>query len=264
MAEEGGRPRGVHTRGVSAKQRLHLAALLICLAALPLQAQNDIDFDPEITEEQFATFSRLVAQGIYATPVAPARAGGLLRFDIGIAATALPVDTNAEYWQRAVGDDFTISDYVAVPRLVVSKGIMAATVSASYSRVQGTDIAVLGGALDVPIIDGGLVRPTLAVRAAYARLQGIDELDLATYGLELFLSKGFGPITPYIAAGRTRSDAEARITDARITDTIVLSDEGATNRYTAGVRLSLFIPKISIEATQAEERSYAAKVSFGF
>lgn len=216
-------------------------------------------FDPAITQAQFSTFSRLVAQGIYATPVAPARAGGLLRFDIGVAATALPVDTNAEYWQLAVGDDFTVSDHVVVPRLVASKGIGVATISGTYSRVQGTDISVIGGALDVPIIDGGIVRPTLAVRAAYARLQGIDELDLATYGLEAFLSKGFGPITPYIAAGRTRSDAEARITD-----TITLSDEGATNRYTAGVMLSLFLPKIVVEATQAEERSYAAKVSFGF
>lgn len=226
---------------------------------MPLEAQSDIDFDPSITQAQFATFSRLVAQGIYATPVAPARAGGLLRFDVGIAATALPVDTDADYWQLAVGDDFTVSDYVAVPRLVVSKGIGVATLSGSYSRVQGTDIEVLGGAIDVPIIDGGLVRPTLAVRAAYARLQGIDDLDLSTYGLEAYLSKGFGPITPYIAAGRTRSDAEARITDA-----VTLSDEGATNRYTAGVMLSLFLPKIVFEATQAEERSYAAKVSIGF
>lgn len=232
-------------------------------APLYAQSQDDIDFDPAITQDEFSQFSRLVAQGIYATPVEPARARGLLGFDIGVAATALPVDTSASYWTRAVGDDFTVSDYVAVPRIVVSKGLSVATIAGTYSKVQGTDIEVWGGSLDLPIISGGIATPALSLRGAYSQLKGVDEYDLTTYGLELFLSKGFGPLTPYVAAGRARSDAEGRITidDA---NTIVLADESETNRYTVGLRLSLLLPKIVVEATQAEERSYAAKVSFGF
>ena len=227
------------------------------------QSESDIDFDSAITQEEFAQFSRLVAQGIYATPVEPARARGLLGFDIGVAATALPVDTGAAYWTRAVGDDFTVSDYVAVPRLVVSKGLSVATIAGTYSKVQGTEITVWGGSLDLPIIGGSFASPALSLRGAYSQLGGVDEYDLKTYGIELFLSKGFGPLTPYIAAGRARSDAEARIPLPDDT-TLVLTDEGETNRYTVGLRLSLLLPKIVIEATQAEERSYAAKVSFGF
>jgi hypothetical protein len=230
------------------------------LAALPLQAQSDIDFDPAITQQEFATFSRLVAQGIYATPVDPARARGLLGFDIGVAVTALPVDTSAGYWQHAVEDDFTISDYVAVPRIVAAKGLGVATLSGMYSKVQDTDIEMWGGALDVPIMNGGLLKPTLALRGSYAILQGIEEYDLKTYGVELFLSKGFGPITPYAAVGRMRVDAEGRIDT---TPAIMLQDESSLNRYTVGVKLSMLIPKIVVEATQAEERSYAAKISFG-
>jgi hypothetical protein len=56
-----------------------------------------------------------------------------------------------------------------------------------------------------------------------------------------------------------RSDAEGRITD-----TITLADESDSNRVTVGVRLSMLLPKIVVEATQGEELSYAAKVSFGF
>jgi hypothetical protein len=237
---------------------------MAALVALPLRAQSDdISFDPAITEEELATFSRLVAQGIYATPVEPARARGLLGFDIGIAATALPVDTNASYWRKAVEDDFTVSDYVVVPRLVVSKGLSVATVSLSYSKVQDTDIEVWGGALDVPILDGGLVKPTLALRGSYAQLQGVEELELKTYGVELFVSKGFGPLTPYAAAGIARSDAAGRIDIPGRPTPITLTDENESTRITVGVKLSLLIPKLVIEATQAEERSYAAKVSFG-
>lgn len=227
--------------------------------ALPLSAQSDIDFDPAITQQEFETFSRLVAQGIYATPIDAARARGLLGFDVGVGVTAIPVETDSTYWQNAVSDDFTISDHVVVPRVIVSKGLTVATLSAMYAKVPDSDIAVWGASLDVPIINGGVVKPTLALRGSYAMLQGVDEFDLNTYGMEVFLSKGFGPVTPYIAAGRVRSDAEGRISD-----TLVLTDEGDSNRFTVGVKLSMLIPKIIVEATQGEERSYAAKVSFGF
>ncbi|MEA2462962.1 MAG: hypothetical protein QOJ98_709 [Acidobacteriota bacterium] len=230
---------------------------------VPLFAQDgsDIDIDPTITQAEFEQFSRLAGQAIYHTPVEPARAGNLLRFDIGIAATAVPIDPEASYWQRAVGDDFSVSDHIVVPRIVVSKGISIATLSASYAKVQGSDISVIGAGLDIPIINGGLISPTLAVRGSYSQLQGVDEYDLKTYGVELFLSKGFGPITPYAAAGRMRSDAAAHLVFPEAGRD--LRDEFDQNRFTVGVRLSMLLPKIVIEATQGEERSYAAKISFG-
>jgi hypothetical protein len=252
-----GRSRGVHALRLFAEQRLHLAALLIVFA-LPLFGQSGIELDPTITQEQFETFSRLVAQGIYATPVEPARARGLLGFDVGVAATAIPVETDQAYWQNAVNEDFTYSDHVVVPRLVASKGLSVVTISGMYAKVPDSDITVLGGSLDVPIISGGVVRPTLALRGSYALLQGVDDFDLNTYGAELFLSKGFGPLTPYGAVGIARSDAEGRVAGTTLTD------ESTTNRITVGLKISLLIPKIVVEATQGEERSYAAKVAFGF
>ena len=257
---EGGAGR-VHAPRLLAKQRVHLAALLIVFA-LPVFAQDGINFDPAITQEEFATFSRLVAQGIYATPVEPARARGILGFDIGVAATAIPVDTNASYWVRAVDEDFTVSDYVAVPRLVVSKGLSFGTISGSYAKVQDTDLQILGGSLDIPLTSGGIATPTIALRGAYSQLSGVEEFDLKTYGVELFISKGFGPITPYAAAGYARSDAEGAI-NLPDGSTVALADESNGQRITLGVRLSLLLPKIVVEATQGEERSYSAKIAFG-
>jgi hypothetical protein len=239
------------------------------LAAAPLQAQNetdpDIAFEFGITQEEFEQFTRLMAQGIYATPVEPARARGLLGFDIGVVATAVPVDTNAGYWTRSTtNDDFTISDHVVIPRLSLSKGLSFGTISATYSRVPDTDIQVLGAAYDMPLTGGGIATPTIALRGAYSQLRGLDNFDLTTYGVELFLSKGFGPITPYAAAGYARHNAEGIINAFPDGPEMRLSDEGNMQRYTVGVKLSLFIPKLVVEATQGEERSYAAKVSLGF
>ncbi len=218
-------------------------------------------FDPKVTQGEFATFSRIIAQGIFADPVQPARASGLLGFDVGIAATAVKVDEKSVYWLHAVpaSDDFTHGGYAGVPRLVVSKGFGGATVAATYAQITSSGIKTFGGAIDVPIIRGSLMTPELALRGSYSTLTGSDALKLKTYGLEAFLSKGFGPVMPFAAVGKMRSDARG-IVSPRLT----LTDSGDITRYTAGVRLSLLLPKLVIEATKAQVKSYSAKLSLGF
>jgi hypothetical protein len=229
-----------------------------------LRAQ-DIQFDPATTQQEFGQFSRTMGQAIFATPVQPARATSVAGFDIGIAATLVKVDQNASWWRHAVpanNDFLTGGGYAAVPRLVAIKGLGFATVSGTYAKVQNSDVKTYGGALDVPVIRGSVVTPELALRGSYATISGIDVYKLKTYGLELFVSKGFGPITPYGAIGRQRTNATGTVTSPAATFT--LADTSNINRYTAGVRFSLVVPKIVIEATQAEVRSYAAKISIGF
>jgi hypothetical protein len=233
-----------------------------------MQAQTSttsgFNFDYVITQDEFETFSRLAAQSIYATPVEPARARGLLGFDVGIAATAVPVDVDAPYWTRSVNDDFSISDHVVVPRLVASKGLSVGTISAMYGKVPDTDATIWGASYDMPLTGGGIATPTIALRAAYSQLRGVDDFQLKTYGAELFISKGFGPITPYAAAGYARHTSKAIAASNGIANPRTLTDEGNMNRYTVGVKLSLMLPKLIVEATQGEERSYAAKIAFGF
>jgi hypothetical protein len=69
---------------------------------------------------------------------------------------------------------------------------------------------------------------------------------------------------PYAAVGRMRVNAEGDILATSKTAAFRLTDRSSINRYTAGVRLSLLVPKLVIEMTQAEVRSYAAKISIGF
>jgi hypothetical protein len=245
--------------------------MALCCLAAPLHAQssgngNDITFDPAITAADFQKFSHLIAQGVYASPVQPARSSGFLNFDVGIAATAVKVDTKAAYWRRAVNanNDFSTHGYVGIPRLVVSKGFSSGTISASYAKVNDSGIKTYGGALDVPIVRGSLATPELAARGTYTTVTGSDFYKLKVYGVEAFLSKGFGPIMPYAAAGRMRVDAKGIIPPTSVTPQINLTDKSDVNRYTVGVRISMFIPKLVVEATKAEVMSYSAKVSIGW
>ncbi len=187
-----------------------------------------------------------------------------MRFDIGIAATGIHVNTDSPFW-GAIHQDITVSHgYVGVPRLVVSKGLSAATISISYAQVEHTNGSMIGGTLDVPIINGGTLKPTLALRGAYATLRGIDVYRLDTYGLELFLGKGFGPVTPYGFYGKQRGDAHGTIPATKVTPEITLTDRSTFSRYGLGVQFNVVVFRLDVEATQAEERSYSAKLSFGF
>ena len=193
------------------EQRIHLAALLIVVSvATPIHAQ-DFSFDPAITQSEFRQFSLIVGQGMYPTPVQPGGNRGILAFEAGVAAVAIPVDDNALYWTRAVDKDITTSGYLLAPRLVVSKGLGFGSVSGSYAQLSQSKVKMFGGTFEVPILGGSTVTPSLAVRGGYTQISGVEELDLKTYGAELFLSKGFGPFTPYAAAGVTRTDSRGVI-----------------------------------------------------
>ena len=179
----------------------------------------------------------------------------------------MKVDTSSPYWQNSVGKDFSSGGYVGVPRIVVSKGFSAGAISFSYAKVNKSDIKTYGGALDLPVVRGGAAIPEVALRASYGRLTGVPDYDLKVYGLEGFISKGFGPVTPYLAVGRMRSSAGASVTQSLPLGspvTVSLRDTSNINRYTAGVRVSMVVPRIAVEVTKAEVTSYAAKISLGF
>ena len=226
-----------------------------------MRAADDIHFDATITQEDFAKFSRIIAQGIYADPIQPARSSGLLHFDIGLGATLVKIDQSADYWKKSVPKDIVVSGgYVGVPRLIVAKGYGGGTISASYAKISNTGVKMYGGALDMPLIRGSIATPEVSLRTVYTKLSGVDVYRLKTYGLEAFISKGFGPVTPFAAVGRMRTDARGSID----TQNFTLKDKSSINRYTAGLRVSLFVPKLVLEATQAEQRSYSAKISVGW
>jgi hypothetical protein len=231
------------------------------LTVLPLGAQ-EIVFDPEITQQEFEEFAATIGRGIYGSPIEPAEARSILSFDIGVAVTAMRIDEDAAFWIRSVDDDILQSGYLLVPRLIASKGLGRVNLSASYMQIPDTDVRVWGAALDVPIIRGGLVRPTIALRGTWSDLQGIEDLDLQTVGIEGFISKGFGPITPYAGIGLAQTEAEGLVRQTELTPEILLEMKEEETRLTVGARLSLLLFKLVVEAVRTDDTVYGAKFSF--
>lgn len=239
-----------------------IAYVLFALAlTAPLQAQ-DFGFDPDITQKEFEDFARTFSRAVYASPVEPADGGSVFSFDVGLAVTAIEVDENAAYWVKSVDEDILQSGYLMAPRLVVSKGFGRIAVSGSYTRVPDTSAEVWGAAVDVPILAGGLTSPTIAARGTWAEVRGVEELDLRVIGLEGFISKSFGPFTPYAGVGIAQTEATGLIEETPFTAEMLVRMDNEEERITVGARFSMPLMKVVVEVVETGETTYGAKFSF--
>lgn len=240
------------------KVTLVLVSVLLCGSL----AAQDFSFDPDITQDEFEEFSLTIGRAIYASPVEPAHGGSVFSFDVGVAVTAVEVNEDAAFWIKSVDENILQEGYLLAPRVIVSKGFGRVNISGSYMMIPETDVEVWGAALDIPIIRGGLTSPTIAARGTWADVRGVEELDLQVIGLEGFISKGFGPITPYAGFGVAQTEATGMIEATELTPEILLNSDTEEERITVGVKLSLLLFKVVVEAVQTDDTTYGAKFSF--
>lgn len=236
------------------KRILFFAALLAIVQ--PLQAADDIDNIGALAQDEFAGLSDDLNAILAYRGVQPAEPLGIIGFDVGVEATYIDVESRSA-WQTATGDDLS---GVPVARIAVNKGLpLGFDVGAFYSTVPGSNARLVGGQLRYAIVEGGVVTPAIGVRAAVTRLEGVDDLDGDTRSLDVSISKGFGPVTPYAGYGKVWG----KFTPAASTGLQPVEPE--ENRAYAGVRFSLLVLQISVEAEKMGERTgYTAKFGFGF
>lgn len=221
-------------------------------------------FDPSITQSEFDQISLLAGEAIFASPVDSPGTVGLLDIEIGIAANAIEVDETASYWAKSVSDDILVEGRLLVPRLIVSKGFGAASLTASYGRVGDSDAEVWGGSLELPIIRGSITRPVLAIRGVYSQLQGVEEAELKTTGALVLLGKGFGPITPYAGWGKMWVESEG-IVHLPVGDPMILTSDLDQDVLLLGAKLDMLFFKLAVEGTEGtEEWRYSARIAIGF
>lgn len=186
-----------------------MLALLLLAATAPVAAK-DVEISPSCSGAACQRAFDTVAEDLVATidykAFGPAEATGVTGIGVGIVATYVPIDADSE-WQQVTGQDFS---GLGVVGLQVNKGLpLDLDVGAFYTTVPGTNVDIYGAEVRYAFLAGSTTTPALALRGSYVTVAGIDSFDLDSKGLELALSKGFGPITPYIGVGYVWGEAEA-------------------------------------------------------
>lgn len=207
--------------------------LATALLWLPLNAQAlgyDFIFAGNPQQSDFRSVVEDIAATLNAKSLSPAETGGISGFAIAPYVSYVPTQ-DSDAWGRLVGESF---NEIGIVGGIVEKGLpFGFQAGGSYGWVPGGDGRILGLNLKYELIKGSIATPAVSVRASYTKLSGIDQLEYDSRGVDVSISKGFGPLTPYAGAGYVWSDFE--ITDARIP----LQDEAVEEvRFFVGMRLS--------------------------
>jgi len=217
--------------------------LILVSVALTPTAKAEIDDIAALTGAQFKTLSADLVAALSHKSLTPAAPLGLIGFDLGLGVSAVQTESDLP-WTITTGSDKSV---LTVPRLSLHKGLpFDFDVGGFYASIPGTGIKFFGGEVKYAVIDGGLVRPAVAVRASATRLTGVDQLDLETRSLEVLVSKGLTIFTPYAGIGRVWGDVTP--SGSALTSTLRLSRESPEmTRVFAGVSVGLLLGNLVLE-----------------
>ena len=179
----------------------HRTALTLLLLAAWLPARAELNQLQNLNQQEFRALSEDLGAAASYKALAPAAPLGVTGFDVGVAVTGTRVK-HRDLWERASSSgDFPST--APVPSLRAAKGLpWDFDIAIAYSPLPKTGASLWGGALSWAVLAGDAARPAIGVRASYTTLRGLDQLNFYTTALDASISKGFGPITPYVGAGK--------------------------------------------------------------
>ena len=234
-----------------------VAAVLLLLSATPALAA-EIDRLQALSQQEFRAFSEDLSSALSYKPLQPAAPLGFPGVDIGVAVTATKLK-NRELFQRATGEsDFPSTAYV--PSLRAGIGLPANfDLAVMYSAVPKTGISLWGGALSWAFVPGNAALPALGIRGSYTRMFGVDQLEFNSAGLDASLSKGFGPLTPYLGAGKVWSASTPS------SDTGLQRESFSQTKVFAGIGLKVTALNFVVEYDRTgKDNTYGAKLGLKF
>jgi hypothetical protein len=236
-------------------KQLSYGLALYWLMAMTVHA-GDNDIDVQRLPSNQAFFKDLVDEmgaAMSYKAVAPAEPLGTVGFDIGLELTATKMEKEA--WKRATVGDASTNLYV--PKIHVHKGLPAGfNIGAYYGKGLDSNVRGYGGELRYALLSGGALSPALAVRGSYTRLNGVNDLDLSTTGLEVSISKGFAMLTPYGGIGAVWIDSSSSQFDPE-TSTVA--------KYFLGLNFNLGLVNFAAEADRTgDNTSGSAKLGVRF
>ncbi|MCH8193169.1 MAG: hypothetical protein IIA65_04020 [Planctomycetes bacterium] len=239
--------------------------MVVSLFTLAPTSAKDIVFDPVnsglLTQSDFDNFITEFGTAISFLALTPAKTLGVVGFDVSVEVAVTDINHNANYWKFLVeGNDTT--NYLPIPRLHVQKGLPGKIdIGGMVAAVPGSNIRVWGGEIKYGVVKGNAFMPAVTTRASFSQLDGVDDIDLETYSLDLLISKRFLMITPY--GGVSALHIEGRETSPLVTGLNDVKED--VMRLLLGLQLYPFpYCDVTVEAAFGDVPQYGLKAGFRF
>lgn len=238
------------------RRTLTLSILSLGSLCLPAQAADLVAIGA-LSQSDFRLLSEDLGAALSYKPLQPSEPLGVLGFDIGIAATATKLENSANYAGAFSG---SVPTSLVVPTLRASIGLpLNFDVGVSYGVVPDSNIELWGAELRYAFIAGGTATPSVAVRASYTTLAGIDQLKFSTTAVDLSISKGFAMFTPYAGIGKVWVNSTPDAT------TGLAAEDFDLNKVFVGLNMNLAVINIAVEGDKTgDATSYGIKFGWRF
>jgi len=220
-------------------------------------AANNINNLGAATQSDFHLVSEDLGSGLSYKALTPPTPLGLTGFDVGVEVTDTKI-SNTAAWNVVTSNHAPSS--LVVPKIHVFKGLpLGFDIGAFYSSVPNSNIKLWGGELRYALLKGGLTMPAIGLRASYTKLQGVNQLNFNTKGLDLSISKGFAMFTPYAGIGRVWVDS------IPVNVPNLQAESFSQGKYFVGANLNFAIINFAIEADKTgHDTSYGVKLGWRF
>lgn len=208
-------------------------------------------------QSEFDTLIEELGVAVAYNGVAPAESMGVTGFDVAVAIAG--IELNETVWNQVVSDGSAPST-LPVPKLIVRKGLpFGVDIGLNYTSVPDSNVKIIGGEIRKSLIEGSTVSPAVSLSLHTSRLDGVDDLDVETYGVDLGVSKGFAMLTPYASIGQLWVEGSEN------TPLNLRPYDDSMVRSHVGLKIA-FMPVMSLtlQADFAETNSYIAKLGFDF
>ncbi len=230
---------------------------LICLLSSAFAA-NNINNLGALNQPEFRTLSEDLGSALSYKPMEPATPLGLLGFDVGVGFTETDMAKSSGLWSKITDGGSTVNN-LYIPRLQIEKGLpFGIDVGAFYAKDPSSNISLYGGEVRYALLGGGATEPAVAVRGAFTRLSGVNQLALDTKSIDVSVSKGFTMLTPYAGLGEVWVNSTANVGG--------LAGESFTlNKVFLGTDLNLGFSNLDAEWDRTGvARSLSMKLGFRF
>jgi hypothetical protein len=236
------------------KRILSAAVLGVAAATTTAQAgEYDLDALSTLAQPLYGSLINDLGAAFSYKAITPAEPLGIIGFDVGIELSATSLNSTEAFKQASGGSSLST---LPVPRLHIHKGLpFSFDVGLSLVQVPKSEISLVGAELRYAILDGGITLPAVAVRATYAKLSGVKELDFSTMGYELTVSKGFLMLTPYAGVGQVLVKDAPKVAGLK-------AAEPTLNKSFIGANLNLGLINLAAEIDQTGD-ARTTSIKFG-
>lgn len=222
-----------------------------------------IELDPSLTQGQFHKFTREAAQVFTFKLMSPAEPLGAKNFQVGLDYSITSINDADPAWNNTFShphEDHYLGDQLAFPKLFARIGVTDRMDAGFYfTKNPDANYGFAGGEMKYALFMQPEKPWAMAVRATYATLLGVDDMNYHLLGIDLSASKRFGRLTPYAGIGANLARAIETTSKVNLNNETVLTPRGII-----GAQLSLSFFSLTAEMDIAPVSTVSLRTGFTF